>query len=94
MKADATYEITDLPYGEYTIKAAKLPDGYKVTDTYTVRITENGVTVVVSIKALKSDADSPETGDGSNLMLYAAMNLMSMMAIIEIIRRRKTLRAH
>ena len=93
-KADGTYEITDLPYGEYTIKAAKLPDGYKVTDTYTVKITENGVTVVVSIKALKSDADSPETGDNGNLMLYAAMNLMSMMAIIEIIRRRKALRAH
>lgn len=93
-KADGTYEFTGLPYGEYTIKAKKMPDGYKLTDTYTVKITEDGATVVVNIRALRSDADSPETGDGNALMFYAAMNMLSVMAIIEIIRRRKAVRAH
>ena len=84
-----TYEFSDLPYGEYTVKLVKAPEGYKSGDTYTIKITEDGVTVVLDITAKVSDPDSPETGDDSGLMLYVSLNAISLLAIIMMLRRKK-----
>lgn len=91
-KADGTYELAGLPYGEYTLKIEKLPDGYKAYETYTVRITEDGAVVVINIKAARTETGAPDTRDSNKLSLYAGLLICSLAVIILILRRRKALK--
>ena len=49
---DGVYELSDLAYGDYTLKEVKAPEGFWLDEnTYTFSIRENGATVVVENEA-------------------------------------------
>ena len=91
-QGNGTYTFEGLPYGEYTLRPEKLPGGYEVSETYTVKIAEDGATVIVNMSAAKKGAAAPDTGDNNRTMLYAGMLAVSLAVVILILRKRKTLK--
>ena len=62
--ADGVYELDNLPYGEYTVKETKAPEGYYLDEgVYAFSIKENGKTVVVENDAGKGFINKAQVGN-------------------------------
>lgn len=62
--SDGVYEMDDLPYGDYTLKETKAPDGFYLDEsTYSFSIKEDGKTVIVENEAGKGFINNAQVGD-------------------------------
>ena len=62
--ADGVYEMDNLPYGEYTVKETKAPEGFYLDEgTYAFSIKENGKTVIVENEAGKGFINKAQVGN-------------------------------
>ena len=62
--ADGVYELDNLPYGEYTVKETKAPEGFYLDEgTYAFSIKENGKTVIVENEAGKGFINKAQVGN-------------------------------
>ena len=62
--ADGVYEMDNLPYGEYTVKETKAPEGFYLDEgTYAFSIKENGKTVIVENEAGKGFINKSQVGN-------------------------------
>lgn len=61
--ADGVYEMDNLPYGEYTVKETKAPEGFYLDEgTYAFSIKENGKTVIIENEAGKGFINKAQVG--------------------------------
>lgn len=62
--SDGVYEMDDLPYGDYTLKETKAPEGFYLDEnTYAFSIKEDGKTVIVENEAGKGFINNAQVGD-------------------------------
>ena len=62
--SDGVYEMDDLPYGDYTLKETKAPEGFYLDEnTYSFSIKEDGKTVIVENEAGKGFINNAQVGD-------------------------------
>jgi LPXTG-motif cell wall-anchored protein len=62
--ADGVYEMDNLPYGEYTVKETKAPEGFYLDEgTYAFSIKENGKTIIVENEAGKGFINKAQVGN-------------------------------
>ena len=62
--SDGVYEMDDLPYGDYTLKETKAPEGFYLDDnTYAFTIKEDDKTVTVENEAGKGFINNAQVGD-------------------------------
>ena len=62
--SDGVYEMDDLPYGDYTLKETKAPDGFFLDEnSYAFSIKEDGKTVIVENEAGKGFINNAQVGD-------------------------------
>lgn len=62
--SDGVYEMDNLPYGDYTLKETKAPEGFYLDDnTYAFSIKEDGKTVTVENEAGKGFINNAQVGD-------------------------------
>lgn len=62
--SDGVYEMDDLPYGDYTLKETKAPEGFYLDDnTYAFTIKEDDETVTVENEAGKGFINNAQVGD-------------------------------
>lgn len=62
--SDGVYEMDNLPYGDYTLKETKAPEGFCLDDnTYAFTIKEDGKTVTVENEAGKGFINNAQVGD-------------------------------
>ena len=62
--ADGVYEMDNLPYGEYTVKETKAPEGFYLDEgVYAFSIKENGKTVIVENEAGKGFINKAQVGN-------------------------------
>lgn len=62
--SDGVYEMDDLPYGDYTLKETKAPEGFYLDDnTYAFSIKEDGKTLIVENEAGKGFINNAQVGD-------------------------------
>ena len=80
--AGGAYEAYSLPYGSYTIRIDKAPEGYVVTGIEDFSITEDGLTVYVYATGRIKDPDSPGTGDMKLVPLYILFMIASMALVL------------
>ena len=90
--AGGAYEISGLPYGNYTIKIEKAPEGYTVTDIEDFSISEDGLTVYVWAVGRVQSPDSPGTGKGL-IPLYVFLMALNMLYAAYLYRKIKKTRA-
>ena len=62
--SDGVYEMDNLPYGDYTLKETKAPEGFYLDDnTHAFTIKEDGKTVTVENEAGKGFINNAQVGD-------------------------------
>ena len=62
--SDGVYEMDDLPYGDYTLKETKAPDGFFLDEnSHAFSIKEDGKTVIVENEAGKGFINNAQVGD-------------------------------
>lgn len=93
--------LSKIPAGTYTYKETKCLDGYVLDEnTYTFTIDEYGnITGDVTVKNIKADVpeepekpdtpDTPKTGDKTNVVLYFIGMVLSLSAMIVLLKKIK-----
>ncbi len=85
------YELSGLPYGEYTVRLEGAPEGYTAEFSGSVSISEDGKTVESKVTA-EAEAvpepdtpdepdESPKTGDDNSLWIYGGICVAALAAI-------------
>lgn len=78
--------FNNLRFGKYEVRELSAKDGYyKVEDTFSAEITENGQVIVLEVDNEKippvPTPESPKTGDNSNAGLWLTLLIVSLLAL-------------